>query len=134
MGDEICKTIEGKSEGGNGMNNAKVTVTKEVAEALEELREEGMSDFNIMRQAHEAVVNPTYLTIQRWAFIGTGGGTPGLLMQALVNGYTVEKTPEDIIKEKYEELSDYEPIDRACKDSFRFVLDKLGIKIEGVNA
>lgn len=52
---------------------------------------------------------------------------------ALYYGYEVELTPEEIIKEKYEELLDYEPIDRACKDSFRFVLDTLSIKIEGVN-
>lgn len=48
-------------------------------------------------------------------------------------GHEVVKTPEEIIKEKYEELFDYEPLDRACKDTFRFVLDTLNIKIKGVN-
>lgn len=53
--------------------------------------------------------------------------------ELLAYGHEVERKPEDILRDKYEELFDYEPIDRACKDSFRFVLDTLGIKIKGIN-
>jgi len=127
------------------MNNAKVTVTKEVAEAIEDSRGLRMSNFNIMRQAHGAVVSPTYLTLKRWAF-GGGGGSSDLLMQALVNGYTVSKTPEEKVREYYDRCR--EKRDQAEMDDRSFAaehldgqaigasitLDILGIKIEGVNA
>lgn len=62
---------------------------------------------------------------------------------ALINGYEVEKTPEEKVREYYDELCD--KFDHACwssdeleygckKQAVRETLDKLGIKIEGVNA
>lgn len=141
MDEEIRKI----NEGGIGMNNAKVMVTKEVAEAIEELRKDGISNFHIMRLAYEAVVNPTYLTIRHWSFNG-GGGSPDLLIQALVNGYTVEKSPEEKVREYYDRcrnnatIADYNG--RSCQAEYlnaqsigaSITLDILGIKIEGVNA
>lgn len=127
------------------MNNANVMVTKEVAEAIEELRGEGMSDFNIMRHAHGAVVSPTYLTLKRWAF-EDGGGSPDLLMQALVNGYEVEKSPEEKVREYYDRCRDnariadnnerYDQAEYLNSQAIgvSITLDILGIKIEGVNA
>lgn len=127
------------------MNNAKVTVTKEVAEAIGELRKDGISNFHIMRLAYEAVVNPTYLTIRHWSFNG-GGGSPDLLIQALVNGYTVEKSPEEKVREYYdrcrEKRGQAEMDDRSFAAEHldgqavgvSVTLDILGIKISGVNA
>ncbi|XSD74791.1 hypothetical protein P5611_015915 [Bacillus subtilis] len=65
------------------------------------------------------------------------------LAAALVNGYEVEKTPEEKLREYYESLwSDYcdsdDPfIEVACESARAAVnetLNLLGIKIEGVNA
>nr|MDH3082642.1 hypothetical protein [Bacillus subtilis] len=65
------------------------------------------------------------------------------LATALVNGYEVEKTPEEKLREYYESLwSDYcdsdDPfIEVACESARAAVnetLNLLGIKIEGVNA
>lgn len=110
------------------MNNARVTVAKEIAEAITKMRAEGLSNFSIMRQAHGAEVSKTYLTVKRWAF-EDGGGSSDLLMQALVNGYTIEKSPEDKVREYYANLS------RVCdKFAVKDTLDILGIKIEGVSA
>ncbi|MGG4028702.1 hypothetical protein ABEV77_04140 [Bacillus subtilis] len=64
------------------------------------------------------------------------------LAAALVNGYEVEKTPEEKLREYYESLwSDYcdsdDPfIEVACESARAAVketLNLLGIKIEGVN-
>ncbi|WGD77715.1 hypothetical protein P5643_13950 [Bacillus subtilis] len=65
------------------------------------------------------------------------------LAAALVNGYEVEKTPEEKVREYFESLwSDYcnsdDPfIEVACESARAAVnetLNLLGIKIEGVNA
>ncbi|MDQ0154982.1 hypothetical protein [Robertmurraya andreesenii] len=64
------------------------------------------------------------------------------LMSALVNGYEIEKTPEDAVKEyfkKCEELrlkstgTEYQ-IYLAKSTTIKTTLTFLGIKIEGVNA
>lgn len=123
------------------MTNVKVTVTKEVAEAIEVLRSSvgghNLNEYGIVTYLGDKAQRRAYpeLNVIYSHYLGEGAkGFPLDLMNALVNGYTVEKSPEEIIREKYGELSDYAPVDRACKDGFRFVLDKLGIKIEGVNA
>ncbi|MEC1507036.1 hypothetical protein P9D42_15430 [Bacillus haynesii] len=65
------------------------------------------------------------------------------LAAALINGYEVEKTPEEKVREYYEELCDEfdcaywssDEIKYLCKkQAVRETLDKLGMKIEGVNA
>ena len=107
----------------------KVTVSKEVAEAIEVLRKVGKTDEEIARVL--ANPNDRWLTAELQAL----NEAPLVdVIKALFIGYEVEKTPEEIIRAGYEELCDYEPIDRACKDSVRFVLDTLGISIKGVNA
>lgn len=114
----------------------KIMVTKEVAEAIEYLREsyeEYRDDSNFIK-SHVMCV--TSVSEARWGrnVMVLNDVDIVTFAKIVLIGYEVEKTPEEIIKEKYEELSDYEPLDRACKDSFRFVLDTLGIHIEGVNA
>lgn len=106
----------------------KVKVSREVAKAIESLKS-SLCTIGTFKLALEGEWN-----------LGKRHGiimrelTKEEALSAIFYGYEIEKTPEEIIKEKYDELSDYEPIDRACMDSFRFVLDTLGIKIEGVNA
>lgn len=123
----------------------KVAVPREVAEAIEEMRKGGRSNYNVMYLAAGAVVTPGPLTIRRWAFDGEGG-TPDLLMLALVNGYEVEKTPEERLEEyrynlgvlRRESLSEASTRQHELITSeiagINHTLDILGIKIEGVNA
>ena len=115
----------------------KVMLPREVAEAIEIMRAEGSSNFNILKQAQGAVVREVYLVLRKWAFDEGREGTPDLLMQALVNGYTVERTPEDGVRKFYLRMKlesmrneDYDGQLYAVEKT----LDLLGIKIEGVNA
>jgi len=64
------------------------------------------------------------------------------LAAALLNGYEVEKTPEEKVKAYYDELCDYydrahqssDELEYVCKkQAVRKTLDCLGIEIEGVN-
>jgi hypothetical protein len=111
----------------------KVKVSREVAEAIEYLLNHehyGYTKEKLLLTHAEMERFPK----RTWADNSALNNVELLDLAAMiVNGYEVEQTPEEIIKEKYEELFDYEPIDRACKDSFRFILDTLGIKIKGVN-
>jgi len=115
----------------------KVTLPKEVAEAIGHYREKGMSNASIIATA-----------VTYGSTVGKGGalvsfvletvGNSDLLMSALVNGYEVEQTPEDRLRDYYDRL-DKRPLSEtppgwytAC--GVRNTLDILGIKIEGVNA
>lgn len=57
-------------------------------------------------------------------------------MESLLNeGYEISLiSPEEVLLRKYNELSDYHDLDRAMKDTFRYVLDTLNVKIEGINS
>ena len=69
-----------------------------------------------------------------------------LIAQALTYGYEFEKTPEDAVKDYFQYSKDSheyakhhgyaEQIDRYSSNmhAVKFVLTKLGIRIEGVNA
>ncbi|MGN7387782.1 hypothetical protein [Sporosarcina sp. SAFN-015] len=64
---------------------------------------------------------------------------PNELMRALVNGYEVEKTPEEKVRDYYGKINALIAEHRYSHDvGVRFgiekTLDLLGIKIEGVNA
>ncbi|AZU61012.1 DUF1642 domain-containing protein [Neobacillus mesonae] len=118
----------------------KVTVPKEVAAAIEELREKGFSRYGVIHQASGAVFEGPARVIKRWAF-DKEGGTPDRLMLALVNGYEVEQSPEDKIREYYMRC-ERERIKSAGSESrewlaktvaIKTTLLFLGIKIEGIN-
>ena len=55
------------------------------------------------------------------------------LAAALINGYEVEKTPEEKVREYYESHGG-SPSAEERKAAIRETLYKLGIKIEGVNS
>lgn len=60
------------------------------------------------------------------------------LLQALVNGYEIEETPESKVKSYYDVLAkrvNHHEIDesRAERRGMKFVLNAFNIKIEGVN-
>lgn len=125
------------------MNNNKVILPRDVAEAIEKLRSYGFSNWNVMDKAQGAICSEPDLTLHKWAFAEEGEGTPDVLMSALVNGYTIEQTREEKVREYYEESinrkdnAKMEYIrDRACSEAVGILttINILGIKIEGVNA
>ncbi|OJT65468.1 hypothetical protein BFP49_09485 [Bacillus licheniformis] len=61
------------------------------------------------------------------------GLSPLTIVAALINGYEVEKTPEEKVREYYESHGG-SPSAEERKAAIRETLYKLGIKIEGVNA
>lgn len=80
--------------------SAKVTLTREVAEAIEQERKQGHAIAYIFTDVYEGkssrVLNLYFPRIQSF----------DVLMQALVSGYEVEKTPEDKILESYRSHSE----------------------------
>lgn len=102
-------------------------------ESVEELRDENLTNWEIVNRAQGALFTVTDLILKRWAF-EREGGTPDLLMSALVNGYTVEQTPEEKVHEYYDSLNEQDGFESAEQDGILTTLDLLGIKIEGVNA
>jgi hypothetical protein len=120
------------------MANEKVILPREVAEAIEGLKSQGWTKSGIF--GFSTGVKRLALSIDEESYGKTIGRYFGcmkhdLLMEALVNGYEVESSPEDQVKEFYEVYD-------ACDSSYRLgiregvrqTLNLLGIKIEGVNA
>lgn len=114
----------------------KVKLPREVAEAIEILRTITHSNTELMLVARECHnENPMARRVYKWT---KTDGKPDLLMEALVNGYEVEKTPEEEVREYYEPFSVRRQNLSSEKYAIGFAivqtLDLLGIKIKGVNA
>lgn len=125
---------------------AKVKVSKEVVEAIEQLRKT-MDDDRILYATTSPIIDlgifkrkekPAVLTLREIL--------PMKLATSLVNGYEIEKTPEEEITAEWERLSgvwrmacryndcgDMRVAD-AKQSGIKFALDALGIKYKGVNA
>ena len=120
----------------------KVKLPREVAEAIEFMREHGTSDYELIKRLASSQDTEGHSQVLRGWALCQNGGTSDLLMQALVIGYEVEKSPEDAVREYYEDLSrvvggyiGYEPA--AARIRMRTIaktLEILGIKIGGINA
>ncbi|XAG96631.1 hypothetical protein U9I19_000220 [Bacillus phage KKP_4049] len=122
----------------------KALVTEEQAKAIEFLRG-AYTDGEIMAMYVEDTLG--YIEMRHGRDVGCLYNLDALgLATALINGYEVEKTPEEQIKEYHEEAlkchreSKYEWDVESMQyhsgriDGVRKTLDILGIKIEGVNA
>ncbi|MED2969444.1 hypothetical protein ABE128_13435 [Bacillus subtilis] len=119
----------------------KPTITKEQAEAIE-----------VLRSTHD-LTDEGFLLEYADVHFGSGSQVPEFgpianmdlmtLAAALVNGYEVEKAPEEKVREyhrslvcdmdralSYEEEGNY----RSAIEAVEETLNLLGIKIEGVNA
>lgn len=112
----------------------KVKLPKEVAEAIAYLRKEGFSDYSIITSADgkESICSTQFLTINN--SFGQDKMHPDEFIKALVNGYEVEETPEDKVREffiKYDESNG--EYSRGSRNAVVEILDLLNIKIEGVN-
>ncbi|MCY7954718.1 hypothetical protein MOB72_08120 [Bacillus licheniformis] len=113
----------------------KPVITKEQADSIEAFLEVGTKEELLTAKVHCCHFGDEYSGINTIDIM--------TLAAALINGYEVDKTPEEKVREYYEDLCD--EFDRAywssdelkylCKkQAVRETLDKLGIKIEGVNA
>jgi len=112
----------------------KITVPVEVARAISLMRKEGATNYEIIHRANGALLTEPDVVLRRWAFGEQAEGSPDMLMSALINGYEVEKTPEERLREYYEEFSrlpdDYEA---GVLEGVYKTLEILGITIEGIN-
>jgi hypothetical protein len=97
-----------------------------------------------MHRAKGALFSKDDLTIKRWAF-DNEGGTPDILMSALINGYEVENELLTKFKSHYDIVEFYEgkALDTSERNQVRYscgfvngvqtTLNLLGITIEGIN-
>lgn len=116
---------------------SKVTVPVEVARAITLMRREGATNYEIIHRANGALLTEPDVVLRRWAFGEQAPANPDMLMSALINGYEVEKTPEERLREYYEWLrkntlhsgSVYSYKANAIGET----LDILGITNEGIN-
>jgi DNA integrity scanning protein DisA with diadenylate cyclase activity len=118
------------------MNTHKITVPANVANAiahyvaLADTKTEALQD--ILRLGYEAERSEIILRHFEHDY--------DELMEALICGYEVEKTPEDLVRQYYERVTGVNefPINVDYLEGQRFAivqtLDLLGIKIAGVNA
>ncbi|TXK69910.1 hypothetical protein [Bacillus amyloliquefaciens] len=110
----------------------KPTITKEQAKELEAYRRSGDLDIQILEAACDEVIGGKLAKLDLLT-----------LAAALLNGYEVEATPEDRVREYYAELQEKQRTSQSRGVTFSLeceregvinTLELLGIKIEGVNA
>jgi hypothetical protein len=123
----------------------KVTLSKEAHADIEQARADGHSNYSIFINTYESDANSGYFTLIRYYFEDTYGEEKGyeILMQALVNGYEVQKDPHDKVRANYNQLlgrlrapsitTREEEEVRARIDELTLTLEILGINIEGVD-
>jgi hypothetical protein len=113
--------------------NAKVSLSKEIAGAIEYYRAKGYSNLSIVS---EVINNKTQAKCMT-KFVINDINNFDKIMSALVNGYEVEKSPEDKVRDLYEDVRNRYPnftkYDEGYLASMTDTLCLLGIKIEGVN-
>ena len=105
----------------------KPVITKEQAEAFEKLREQYTEEEMVIKY----IESELDLFDSSCACLYDLGFTD--FLAALINGYEVEKTPEEKVREYYESYGG-SPSAMERKEAVQDTLDLLGIKIEGVNA
>ena len=119
----------------------KVTLPREVAEAIEGLRRLGKDNRWIIEAAN-GITNGTY-SMKIRAFAYKDGGNFDKILTALVNGYEIEKSPEEKVREYYDATLESMAVSDTISEhhesygitlGIRKTLDLLGIQIEGVNA
>jgi hypothetical protein len=113
----------------------KVTLPKEVAEAIDGLLRLGRSKRDIISASTGGIVGERSAQIKM--FVDDSPENFEVLMSALVNGYEVEQTPEEKVREYYDFLRSASTWNEDHAGKVRAIektLDLLGIKISGVNA
>lgn len=115
----------------------KVKLPREVAEAIETIRERGIYD-NRNYEILEYVVRPpddTDILYGQSIIINQFATNENFdrLLSALVNGYEVEQSPEDKVREIYDMFESF-GVGAEKRELIKQVLDACGHKVEGVNA
>lgn len=107
----------------------KVLLPKEVADAIHYFQVKGSekSLFNVPTIASSSAKNKRYKTI--FDFFQSSDENFKKYFNALVNGYEVEMTKEDLIKVYFESHKNLPGITTGIKATLKI----LGIEIEGVN-
>lgn len=100
-------------------------ITKEQADSIAAFLEVGTKEELLTAKVHCCHFGDEYSGINTIDIM--------TLAAALINGYEVEKTPEEKVREFYESHGG-SPSAEERKAAIRETLYKLGIKIEGVNA
>lgn len=125
--------------GGESMTTTKTIklpeIPREVSEAIEELRGFGYSNRTIVKHVHDAVFETTPAGIIK-GYAVQDDRVYNEFLVAILHGYTVEKTPEEKVREFYEYFAvdaSCSPEDAACAHAIASTLDLLDIKIPGVN-
>jgi len=102
----------------------KPVITKEQADAIETFLEKGTKEDLLTAKVHCCHFGDEYSGINTIDIM--------MLAAALINGYEVEKTPEEKVREYYESYGG-SPSAMERKEAVQDTLDLLGIEIEGVN-
>lgn len=114
---------------------ARVTLPREVAEALDSLRRQGGGNYEIVaafikrrKEIPEIKTLADAFELNKISFDD--------ILNALVNGYEIEKSPEDKVREYYEFVrrSIRDDYSDGILDGIEKTLDLLEIKVPGVNA
>ncbi|SDJ62120.1 DUF1642 domain-containing protein [Paenibacillus naphthalenovorans] len=103
----------------------KVKLPREVAEAIERFRNIGCDNASII-YTFASGEDKNNIDFANYA-----ADNFDTLLQALVNGYEVEQTPEEIIKHLYDNM--FSPNQDAYRNGMIDTLNALNIKIKGVN-
>lgn len=125
------------------MNVSKPVIPREVADAIESFRKDGWENVRIISIA---TGNGMGVTQRASAIKAYAGGHFDTLLAALVNGYDVERSAEELahdkIRERYMEHFGRERyaghitesrVAQAYMDGMKFVLNTLKIDVKGVN-
>jgi hypothetical protein len=112
-----------------------VTLPREVAQAIENLKNKNFTNYGIISRLHEGGNDPdsNMGTLYKYFNAVSGGAHPDTLIKALAVGYEVMRTPEEKILETYQKTYKNDDHGRGFADGMIYVLDVLAMKIEGVN-
>jgi hypothetical protein len=111
----------------------KAKLPKNVADAIDYYRSFNMTNRALLEEIYDPQANQSGQAINRW--LCGNDERYDVLYTALVNGYEVELTPEDKVRERYNlYISCEDRKERGMAIGIKEALNILGIKISGVNA
>lgn len=115
----------------------KITLPRDVAEAIEAARN-SFTDGEIISAAigWNDYGEDSLITLRKWTREDSYTTRENELMSALVNGYNIKQSPEEKLREYYEDLRDSSEgsIYWSRSEGVLNTLSILGIQIEGINA
>jgi len=115
----------------------KVIVPKDVAHAIVGLRgvfsnsEDILTNLSLMERRYESGNDGWYGAIVNYCKVPEQRAN---YLRAVLNGYQIELTPEEAIKDLYEIHKSADYYNNGVRYGITETLDALGITIEGVNA